>query len=65
MTGYRPVIGGLRHRTRLDERPPDRTSLKTLCEMRWQAHRGPRSPAVGDCEACEEIAETTVDGSAR
>ncbi|QWF83215.1 hypothetical protein HUW46_06655 [Amycolatopsis sp. CA-230715] len=62
MTEYRPVIGGLRHRTALGARPADGTDLKTLCEMRWKVHRGPRSPAVGDCEACEVA---IVDSSVR
>ncbi|QWF78852.1 hypothetical protein [Amycolatopsis sp. CA-230715] len=51
--GYRPTIGGLRHRTRYAVPPPDGTVVRTACELTWKKNSAPKSPPVADCEACE------------
>jgi len=52
---YQPLIGGLRHLSRLPHTPPDGTVVELLCgdihQVNW------REPAVHiyDCHACVEV----------
>ncbi|WP_158889131.1 hypothetical protein [Amycolatopsis anabasis] len=56
---YRPVVGGVRHRTRYRARPPSGELVTTLCGVLHKVSaRGRKLPCVYACHACDEIAET-------
>ncbi len=60
---YRPLIGGVRHRTQYRVRPPAGEYVKTLCEA---LHRVPakdrrNQPHIYECHVCDEIAETNAN----
>lgn len=53
--GYKPTIGGLRHLTTEPRKPPDGTLVTLLCGGMYRVGSGPKSPAIYDCSACDEV----------
>lgn len=53
---YRPVLGGVRHRTLLGRKPPDGTVVRLLDGDSYQVSSQRRRPAETDCAHCDALA---------
>ncbi|SFA97848.1 hypothetical protein SAMN05216266_10346 [Amycolatopsis marina] len=53
--GYRPVVGGVRHRTCRSMDPPPGSVVGMLCGLIHEVGSRRKSPHVYDCSACEEV----------
>ncbi|WP_158891869.1 helix-turn-helix domain-containing protein [Amycolatopsis anabasis] len=54
---YRPVIGGVRHRTEFRARPPAGEWVTALCGLLYQVTARPAADPIYECHACDEEAE--------
>ncbi|WP_162830186.1 hypothetical protein [Amycolatopsis palatopharyngis] len=58
----RPVIGGLRHRTRTVVPLLDNAVPRLLCGLEYPERTNRRSPHIYDCHACEDVHRERRDG---
>ncbi|WP_158889941.1 helix-turn-helix domain-containing protein [Amycolatopsis anabasis] len=61
---YRPVLGGLRHRTLWRTRPPDGMFVRLLCGGTYQVSSKRKSVMIYECHACEAVYEEIRDHEA-
>src|SRR5437764_2187313 len=52
---YRPLIGGLRHLSRLSSTPPEGAVVELLCGDIHQVNRRAQAAHIYDCHACAEV----------
>lgn len=55
LSGYKPVIGGLRHLTYRPGTPSPGEIVELLCGAVYQVPRRARSPHIYDCSACAAV----------
>ncbi len=53
--GYRPVIGGVWHRTFWGVQPPDGTYVDLLCGGSYRVSSRKKTCAIYVCHACEAV----------
>ncbi|WP_020667586.1 hypothetical protein [Amycolatopsis nigrescens] len=59
---YRPVVGGVRHRTEGQGRPAAGSTVELLCGARYQvSSRTYTTHVYHDCPACDEINQERGD----
>ncbi|WP_246258037.1 helix-turn-helix domain-containing protein [Amycolatopsis anabasis] len=54
---YRPVVGGVRHRTKFRAPPPPGEWVTALCGLLYQVGSRPAPEPIYDCHSCDDEAE--------